>query len=305
MLRLRALRAVLLLLCIPVLMPALSQARSIEVRFEEFSRVERDPAAMSTRDRGERVGAAFDRGFGDLADTGLRRLDAADLELVFRAANASAFHAQRDRDVDMLAWAFAELEARKAAGEKHVRDVAGALVAARRFDEARELAGRYASLTGLEALPRVHGGNQTDGPSVLAVMDDGSLTRESLDLGTAAQILVVAHPLCHFSRNAVAAIEGDPALRGIFLGHSRWLAPVDRKLHVDVLRNWNTTHPIARHSIAYRRQEWPGVDSWNTPTFYFLRDGKVVARVDGWPHEGHRQELLEAAAAIGLGGDTP
>lgn len=290
-----------LLVCLEWFAPALAQDASIEARFDAFSHIERSSSGLSTQKRGVLVGAAFDTEFGSLNDSQLRKLSTPELKLVFRAANASAFYALRDHDLDSLLRAFAELSTRGATGDQHVRDVIGALVAARRFSEARRLAAKYESVTELESIPSVHeAARRFDAPTALDVKGDGSLVRKPFNVRAATQILVISHPLCHFSQNAVAAIESDPALRSVFLEHSRWLAPVDRKIYADVLSKWNAAHPIAKHSIAYNRQEWSQIDSWNTPSFYFLRHGKVIAKVTGWPQEGRRRELLDAAMAIGL-----
>jgi hypothetical protein len=51
-------------------------------------------------------------------------------------------------------------------------------------------------------------------------------------------------------------------------------------------------------TTAYRQTEWPGFDIWAIPTFYFLKDGKIEAKVVGW--QGHRGAVLEAMKKIGL-----
>lgn len=52
--------------------------------------------------------------------------------------------------------------------------------------------------------------------------------------------------------------------------------------------------------IAFDRAEWPDFDSWSTPMFYFLCDGKLISVVEGWPSEGNKEALLKAAEQIGL-----
>ena len=42
------------------------------------------------------------------------------------------------------------------------------------------------------------------------------------------------------------------------------------------------------------------IDYWGTPTFYFLQNGVVRAKVTGWPKEGRRAELLAALRQVGL-----
>jgi hypothetical protein len=59
-------------------------------------------------------------------------------------------------------------------------------------------------------------------------------------------------------------------------------------------QRWNHEHPAMQHTIAYRNDEWPMIDWWGTPTFYFIKDGAVIAKFVGWPKEGRRAELLTA-----------
>ena len=45
-------------------------------------------------------------------------------------------------------------------------------------------------------------------------------------------------------------------------------------------------------------RDWPQFDSWATPVFYFMREGRVVATVTGWPKEGRARELHQAFARM-------
>lgn len=42
------------------------------------------------------------------------------------------------------------------------------------------------------------------------------------------------------------------------------------------------------------------LDRWETPTFYFFRQGKVVAKVVGWPGRGRKPEVRSALKLVGL-----
>jgi hypothetical protein len=118
------------------------------------------------------------------------------------------------------------------------------------------------------------------------------LARLPVEPKNANFVVVVAHPLCHFSQNAISAIAADPELSA-GLKQAIWLAPPDGNLRLDVFRNWNRIHPLQRMAIAYTKTEWPSIDSWETPTFYFFRKGELVGKVAGWPVSGHSQELRE------------
>lgn len=52
--------------------------------------------------------------------------------------------------------------------------------------------------------------------------------------------------------------------------------------------------------FAYDLGEWPMIDDWATPIFYFLRDGRLVAKVIGWPRGGRVAGLETAIRDVGL-----
>jgi hypothetical protein len=51
-------------------------------------------------------------------------------------------------------------------------------------------------------------------------------------------------------------------------------------------------------TTVYRESERPEIDSWNMPTFYFLREGRVVAKVSPW--QGQREAVLAGFRKLGL-----
>jgi hypothetical protein len=124
--------------------------------------------------------------------------------------------------------------------------------------------------------------------------------RRNVDLQRPAQVVIVSHPLCHFSQAAVQDIQADPVLDKVFREHAKWLVPQDAHLYFDIMQRWNREHPGREVTMTVRREEWPMIDSWSTPTFYFLENGVVSAKVEGWPKGGRRPELLAALRQVGL-----
>ncbi len=299
--RTMALYAVLSILSCHVPESMAAERASITQKFEVFSNAEKTPG-LSSRERGIRIGLSYDELFGVQNATKLSALNSKELNLLFRATNSAAFYALRLRDVENLRLVLDELSRRNEAKKQHFEDAYGAYVAMRRFDDARALANTH-KLKDLEDLPPIVDSvsRSIQGPTVLRVaMAEHKLTRQALDIGTGTKIIVISHPLCHFSRNAVQAIEQDTVLSAIFKKNSVWIAPTDRRLYIKILQDWNQSHPLTQYSIAYDLREWPMVDSWATPTFYFLRNGELVGKVEGWPEEGQREALIEAASKAGL-----
>ena len=51
---------------------------------------------------------------------------------------------------------------------------------------------------------------------------------------------------------------------------------------------------------VYLQKEWPLIESWQTPGFYFIKDGTIVASVIGWPGDQQLETLKDAFRRIGL-----
>ncbi|MEG0184915.1 MAG: hypothetical protein RR704_15865 [Stenotrophomonas sp.] len=114
-------------------------------------------------------------------------------------------------------------------------------------------------------------------------------------------ILVIAHPTCGFTRAAADAAQTDPELRSMLSGRrALWLSPQDGTLDPRVFIDWRERHPDLPIHIVGRQSGFPELGYWGTPTFYILRDGKVVARVVGWPSGGNKAALQKAFADAGI-----
>lgn len=231
-------------------------------------------------------------------ESALRKLSDGDLALVFRATliDLDVGGATNPRD---LALDLAELERRGVAAPEWFNGMYRALVAHRDFAGAREFRARHVALD-LPAVPEVHDETSGTGPTVLALRDDGTLARRTLALDPHAQVVVVAG--CHFSKDAAVDIESDAMLRDLFSRNVVWITPAGENPADPALTRWNREHPLAAMATVYRESEWPEIDSWNMPTFYFLRDGHVVEKVSSW--QGQREDVVAGFRKIGLGPST-
>lgn len=214
----------------------------------------------------------------------------------------TAFYSADPRHVADMTMDFAELERRGDATDAEAADMFEMLIAARDVDAAKDFATRHPKVL-QEPLPDFHEASHLTekAPTEWIVSNDRrELLRQTVDLDQPAEILVIGHPMCHFSQDAARDIQSDPVLHDMLRTHGKWLSPPDGKLNFTVFQQWNHEHPDQTMSIAYRMSEWPLVDYWGTPTFYFLREGKVVDKVTGWPKEGNREALIAGARKIGL-----
>ncbi|MEI7036778.1 hypothetical protein [Fulvimonas yonginensis] len=231
----------------------------------------------------------------------LARLDDADVELLFRAAGRLA-HGRR-ADPGYLAdmqHAFAELDRRGRVDRPHADALYEALLAAHRTEAARAL---LASRPNLDRRPppvmrtaRLRAGQA----SVWIAHGSHELWRLPLMLRDTAQVVVMGSPHCHFSGAAARDIDADPVLRALFGAHAQWIAPASDITDFAALLAWNHTHPQQRLAIANDDAELPFVGTLETPVFYFLRHGDVVATLVGWPGPDQRERLRAQLRSLGL-----
>ncbi len=237
--------------------------------------------------------------FGEEA---LKQYSDDDLHYLFRSAGQASLYTADPNVVQDMALAFAEMQHRSITKKFDYQQMYEAFIGARMLTEAGEFFAQYHGMD-LDALPTFYEapGIKAGEPTEWVVSPVApELRRQPFTFDTSAQVLVVGHPLCHFSQNAVRDIFADPQLGAVFAEHAHWLAPPDQHLAVELFQQWNRDHPNAAMTIAYKRSEWPLLDYWGTPTFYFFRDGSLIAKVVGWPAEGHRDELRDALRQIGL-----
>lgn len=290
------------LIVLAVLLPGQVQAQAEDApaaaRHAALQDVEKR-TADDARERAREMSEAFDRDLGAFyAADSLSTTSDDDLEQLFQAANRVVFYAQEVRHARLLQRSAAVLEARSRLTDKHRRDLYRAWVVTRRFDEANALARAHPALQ-LEPLPPL--------PTGVGVMPGqvvvwrpaeaaGALSTHIVEQDK-LRVVVLSHPRCGFSQRAIAAIEADPVLSAR-LGDALWLSPPSGSLDLSDVQAWNRAHPGARLSYAVAMRDWPQFDNWATPVFYFMRGGKVVATVTGWPTEGRARELHQAFAQM-------
>jgi hypothetical protein len=226
----------------------------------------------------------------------LRTMTDGDVALMFRAALVAVYFDPHVQRLDEARLDLAELERRRAAPPAWFARIYSALVERRDFAEAHRFAAAHPQAK-LTTLPPLREAVEGDGPTVLAIESDGrALVHRALALNPSAQVIVVAG--CHFAMDAAHDIDADADLKRAFSRNVAWITPSDwNPADADLVR-WNRTHPSAPIGVVYRASEWPMIDSWAMPTFYFLREGRVAAKVVGW--QGHREDLLAGFRAIGL-----
>lgn len=225
-----------------------------------------------------------------------------DLKALYAAAHLGAFYSFRTKYLADMHLDLDELAKRHVASPYEYAEMYRALVGARRFAEARAFLALHPSLDVSEApVIRDEANSAFSQPTILIVSPGkNELTRQEIKLDRHAQIVVVGHPLCHFTQFAGKALEADPQLRRILREHSIWISPQDGDLDVSDFQQWNREHPDLPLAIVWKQSEWSKIDYWGTPTFYFFKNGTLVDKVAGWSEEGNRAALIAAMRKAGL-----
>lgn len=273
----------------------------LERRYNQYYRVTLT-AELDSADGTRAVSDSFDASFPQALDpAALQRLADHDLQLLSRAASVAARYSPADRYTDALRNAFLERERRGTAEAGDLRELRDALLADRRFDEARALGEAHPD-TGLAPLPEFRDpiGPDIGGPTVWRLDAGGTaLIRATIDLSP-TQILVTAG--CHFSKDAAEDISADPVLGPVFAEHAQWLVPAPGIESIVAARDWNRRFPGAQVAMIHDRAEWKLFPDWRMPAFHIVRNGRIIDSVVGWPRDPtvNREPLIAALRRAGL-----
>lgn len=180
-----------------------------------------------------------------------------------------------------------------------LQQVYGVLVRARQFAAAQAWQARM-EVGAREFLPiiidRLGPGAS---PSVWVVgKTPDTLERRAAKELAGAQVIMIAGLGCHFSQAALRGIAADPRLAARLAPLTQWLVLPEGQLEFRDLQAWNAAHAMMELRLMHRIEEWLFVEKAATPQFFFLRDGKVVAHISGWPKEGRSEALHHALDAL-------
>lgn len=282
-----------------------SKLTDIAERLDELRQVEISTVgASSFQQRVARIVGEYEKLFSGYFSSGeLESLSAGDLKLVFQATNKAVFYSGEEKYLRQLQTVLQELESNGLATDEHYRDVHKGMIEARVFAEARGMAEEHAELD-LEVVPAVNKSPELathEGPTEWAVASDrNELTQQPVNLEDGPRIIVAAHPNCHFTQDAIQDIEQDPKLSKVMENYSKWIVPQRGSLDIDAVQEWNNNYPSASMTLVVDRDEWPAIDYWGTPTFYFFDNGILKDKVVGWPKGGRAEELSQAVENLDL-----
>lgn len=226
---------------------------------------------------------------------------AGDLLPLFDAAALAASAYPASAAIDDMLQVHRELAVRGIDTRRTVDDsVLYAMLAARRFGPARDFAATRPHLDDV-AIPTVDDplGPGFRGRSAFAYdAARNTLTRMAMPSPAGTELVMVVGAGCHNSDKALKDIRDDAALQSRLRGIGLTLvtapnAPVSTRL----IASWNAANPAMPILAPYSAQEWAAIKVTGIPSFYLLRDGKVLDQRTGWPAEGKAElgKLIDAA----------
>lgn len=284
-------------------LPAASSGHRVEAVWKEMVQVSREKA-YGVREKARRLGALHAE--FHVSRDALKDMAADEVRAVFRASDMLtsymliAGETGAESSVLDMAVAFAELQRRGTTEAADDRAMLDALVAIRRLDKAAELKAATATLAdvavpGIRVDPAVSG----DEPAAIEVESSAAGVARPVQMSLPLRIVIVSG--CHISDQAISVIDQDPALRDAFAaGNAVWLVPADKNNDFEEIAAWNRRFPRQNLSVSYRNDAWKGIDFSRIPSFYFYRDGELVASHQGWTKGSVPLEIIRALKEMGL-----
>lgn len=224
------------------------------------------------------------------------RLATEDVEPGFRATAHLAKYVADDTWLSRLRCLHDELEVRGLASPAYREDVFDALVAMRRFPEANKLIAQDQSSR--QRLPVIDDDVRSQ-QGVLELQPGGRVRWKPWYYRAGWEVIAFVHPRCGFSRRALARISRDPRwswlrsrLRLVVQREPRWAE--------EDVREWNALNPGLPMQLQAGAAGWGRLDSYETPVFHLLRNGKIESTVVGWQDDGVQLDAFRPRMARAL-----
>jgi hypothetical protein len=255
---------------------------------------------LSSRDRAKTIAQAFINAGFEKIEADKPGLSTDDLDRLFAAQFLAIYYTNDSAQLRKMEESFSELVRRDKVERKHVRMLYEHFIKMRRFDGASALASKYPGFN-LIIPPMIE--SKPDfarDARAIWIIDKTKrrLTREAVQFSKGWELVVIAHPLCHFSNMSLDYIRNDETIAKILKGRLKLISPQDGQLNFDELQEGNVDNLPPIHPVD-QQAAFTEFDEWATPTFYFMKSGKVVHKFSGWPKEGNREQLNAGLQRVG------
>ena len=218
-----------------------------------------------------------------------------ELESRFDAADTAVFYSHDEKIADELVEIYNALRARGKERPGDRSSLAGAQIISRNFSSLGKMS-TFESFPDEYHVPDIENEISDDQARwQLLKPSNNKLIRTTHSIEKGKSVIVISNPLCGFSNAASKAIESNADLSEFFSKYSLWLVPPTRRLYFKEITAWNSNYPSQKMALAYKTENWPIIDDWSTPIFYFIENGEVVDKVIGWPKDGGNVSKLRNA----------
>lgn len=221
------------------------------------------------------------------------------LKSLFDAADLASFYTN---SVDYARQMHQYFDLLKVTGDLDVSrgvKVHQAYLGAEDFTAAEQFAAAHAYLN-LRPLPAVAAQQTASGLQEWIISADGNvLTASPFALPPGPYLMVAASIRCHFSLNSMRALQNFPDV-GRLSGRSKWLMRIERSINFTETAKWNKAHAAFAFSIPRHYAAWADITHWDTPTFYFFNNGKLVYNFSGWPAQGNLEKVKQGMREAGF-----
>jgi hypothetical protein len=243
----------------------------------------------------------FEKALALVNENGLESLSDDDVKDFYEITMTLSFYSHEPRHTRQLRRAYNEMERRQLATPRIGRQMRDHYVASRMFDDAENFAESRPDLK-LKRIPEIESSSGVrHAPALWRLSMDGkTLTQANFNLGTEARVLVVGSPWCSFSQSASAAIADNKVLSRLMKLHSTWILAQSMIPDFDDIKKWNDSFPDRPLLVVDKNDEWLWIPSWETPGFYFVKNGHVVTSVVGWPGLEQQSKLMKGFETIGI-----
>ncbi|WP_143073981.1 hypothetical protein [Roseateles sp. YR242] len=185
---------------------------------------------------------------------------------------------------------------------RHINAAARVLIAHWRLDEARALVKDLPQWKGVR-LPNILTPQDqwpTSGFRLWNINKVGDARLSVLQADLDSTIIVTTGMGCGFSRRALHEIQRRPAVASKISRHTRFISLPDSALDVSAIVEWEERNSPFKLEFIHRLSDWPMIERFATPVFYFFSRGELKQITTGWPEGGNMDELEAGLQNIGL-----
>lgn len=278
-----------------------------QVEAETLERLSDDN--FSSADRAARIKAEYRKLF-DRFNTN-RLLESGSVTTIgqfFEATALVAFYNPSTEFIGKTEKIYETLKRRGASNLGHARHLFKIYVGARAFRQAERLAS--GSGFPLGDVPKIESQNQSHRDGIASTSNDyrvylyansaDVLVEQQLsDQDLRESIIVIAHPLCSFTRQAIEDLYGeiigpDNSDGAEFL----WLIPPQGGLPSRAVAALKEKYPGINFGLIGSLDGWKEVDELQTPTFYSINPGGKTDVIIGWKGDETEVRLRDLVASV-------